>query len=198
MLFACLILAHAVVAQAPAQVEIKIHHMRASKALEIIERANPNTAPIPGLEANDKAGTVSVTGTPEVVKEVQDLTKLIDVPRKRISVKVTVDSEVDKESFQISARIWNMQEWTTSDGDTGIKLVLQPRINDDNSVTMHIVCGRPTVTSLEETMRMKLGSSRTLSVGSQVSRVIRQGPDGKFTDKLIEVPEPKITIQVDK
>src|ERR1019366_10736502 len=99
MLFACFILAHAVIDQTPPPVEIKIHHMRASKALEIIERSNPNTIPMPGLEANDKAGTVLVSASPQVVQQVREIAKLIDVPRKRISVKISIDSETDKESF---------------------------------------------------------------------------------------------------
>jgi len=197
MLFACLVIAHAVYDQSAEPVEVKIHHMRASKALEIIEQSNPKSLPAKSMDADDSKGSVTVSGSPEMVKEFRDLAKLIDIPRKRLSIKVTVDSEVDKESYQVSAKIWNNQKWKTSDGDTGITVAVEPRLSDHNTVTLMVVCGHDGVSSIQETFRMKFGTSRTLTLGSQISRMAHQQPDGSYKFKIVSVPEPKITIRVD-
>jgi type II secretory pathway component GspD/PulD (secretin) len=198
MLFACFIIAQIGGDQPTPPVEIKIHYMRPSKALEIIEQSNANSVPPRGVEADDAKGSILVYGNSKTVQEVRDIAKLIDVPRKKLSIKVTVDSEADKESYQVSAKIWNNQKWKTGDGDTGITVAVQPRISEGNNVTMMVICGREGSTSVQEVFRMKMGSSRTITLGSQVSKILRQGSDGQFNLEQKAVPEPKVTITVDK
>src|SRR5580704_4847361 len=117
MTFACFIIATASCAQTPTPVEVQIHHVRASKALELMNQAYSPSLKSANLQADDAKGLLTVQGTPETVQEVRQLVKLFDHARRKLSIRVSVDSEVDKESYQVSAKIMEMQQWKTVDGD---------------------------------------------------------------------------------
>jgi type II secretory pathway component GspD/PulD (secretin) len=197
MLFACFFIATAVAPQNTIPVEVKIHYMRASKALDLIKQSYTPSLRAAQLEADDAKGVVSIQGSQDNVQEVRQYAKLIDHPRRKLSVKVTVDSEADKESYQVSAKIMENQKWKTSDGDTGVTVAVQPRINADRTITMFLVCERAGSNSVQETLRVKAGTSRTFTIGSQVSKEFRQQTDGTFKLNAKAVPDPKITIRVD-
>ncbi len=196
MIFACFVFASALAQQSGAPVELKISHLRASRALEIIRRGDLSSLHGAKIEADDAAGSLSITGNADSVKEVRDIAKLIDVPRKTVAIKVTVDSEMDKETYQVSTKIYDMQMWKTSDSDTGVTVAIKPRINDDGSTTLFLVYGLEGANSVSATVRMKSRESKSFTLGAKVSKEYHQQPDGTFKGKAISQPQPKITIQV--
>jgi type II secretory pathway component GspD/PulD (secretin) len=195
MIFCYLLAAHLLNGQEPVSVELKINHRRASQVLEIMERSE--MIKTVNLNADDLKGCLNIQASPEVVNEVKGIVKLIDVPRTRLSVKVTIDSSIDKEVYQVSTKIFSRQRWTTGDGDTGINLAIEPRLNPDKTVTLLFNCERKGSSSLNEVLRMKLGSSHTFIIGSQTSSSIRLQDDGKISRKTTTLPEPKVTIRID-
>ena len=150
-----------------------------------------------GISADDAKGCLIVQGSPQTVKDVRDLVKLLDVARKKLSVRVSVDSNADKESYQVSTKIYDRQKWTTGDGDTGIHVSVEPRLNPDHTVTLLVNCERRGSSTLSEVFRMKLGTSHTIGIGGHQAQTLSRETDGKFKMQTSSVPDPKVTIRVD-
>ena len=190
MLFACFIIAAARFAVPLDHAELKIQFNRPSKILDKIETlTNAN------IKADDAHGLLIFDGSAEDIKQAQVYAAMFDVHRRRIGVSVTVESEEDKITYQVSAKLLNNQMWETSDGDTGVSVTVQPRINNDNTVTLYLNYGIGKTKPRQVVVRVKTGALQTFSVGSDEARQTRQRPEGGFEIKSVPVPVPKITIR---
>lgn len=190
MLFACFIIAAARYVAPLDHAELKVHFVRPSKLLERIGALSDEN-----VKADDLRGVLLVEGSAEDIKQIQTLVSAFDVQRRKVSVSVTVESLVDKTTYQVSAKLLNYQEWQTSDGDTGVLVSVTPRINDDNTVTLFMQYGQEKARLARTVLRLKAGSSYTFLVGSDESRQTRHRPEGGIEIKSIPIPVPKITIR---
>ena len=197
MIFACLFIAAAVGTQTPIHTEVKIHYVRPTKVVEFIERGTLFSLDAARIEADDVKSVVIVDGTPQKVDEIKQLINLFDIQRRKLSISVTVDSEVDKVSYQASAKVMNLQQWKTSDGDSGITVAVEPRINDDGTVTMMATIEQPGNQAVTVVFREKSGASRTITINNPLTAKSAQRPSGSIATKSTAPPAPTVTIRAD-
>ncbi len=199
MILGCLFIIHAVGVFQADSAEIPIHHMRASKALAFmqkLETADPNK-PV-SMVADDAKGLIIAKGNPDGIKDIRSVVNLIDVARRKVPIQVTISSEIEKISYDASATVLNTQAWSTSDSDTGVTAYIQPRINDDSTVTLYLalgtVIGKP---ELRMVYRMKPGESKTFSV-DRIGIDLRKDAEKSSSEKHGLVPDLKVKITLGK
>ncbi len=193
MLLTYLIASHSLLTyhQGSAQVEIPVHNRRASIILEMIEKGQLSR--IEGLKADDARGCVIAPGTPSEVADVQQLVRLFDVARKRLSVKLDINSPQDKETYSVSAKIYNNDAWKSTFGESGLQLTIAPRINADGTVTTFLNMQEKGQPELSFVYRMKTGTTHTFIMSSDPKNplsVDKQGTAPSLTS-------PAVTIQIE-
>jgi len=194
-----LFIAHALSFGQSDSAEIPIHHMRASKALAIVKRigtADPNE--LVTLSTDDAKGTILAKGNTRGIGWVRSYVELVDVARRQVSFSVSIDSEVDKQSYEVSAKILNDQEWKTSDGDTGVVLSLRPRVNDDGTTTFFGKFEANLEKATQVVFRLRSGASTTLSIGKNSLKAYDPKVDGQLKSWLTLQKNPTVTIHLDK
>jgi len=199
MVLTCLFIAHALTAKQTDSAVIPIHHMRASKALAFVQPLSSSDPDrLVTLSADDARGVILASGSSNGIKDVRSCVGLIDIARRKVSLRVSVDSDVDKESYELSAKILNGQMWKTSDADTGTSIAVTPRINNDGTVTLLVDCGTASVSVNHVVFRLKPGKSSSVSIGSNASVASKPGENAGSRGKRSPYStDPKITFRLD-
>ena len=115
--------------------------------------------------ADDARSVVLVSGTPAQVADAKAFLRLVDVPRKPLRLRVTVDSAADHLSWTVDATLVSGQRWKTSDDETGSEIVLDPRLDAAGRLQVSMIA-RSRGTELRSTLRLAKGQSRTVELGS--------------------------------
>ncbi len=180
-------------------VSIPVLHCRASKALErVMPLVSSDTSFHVDLTADDVTGEIRAKGPTDQIRTIRQYIALFDVERRTVSFKLKIQSRIDKINYEVSAKILNMQEWKTSDSDTGIAVGITPRINDGGTVTMAINFSRPGIKINQMVLRLMAGSHATLSVDSKSSISWSIQKDGTSIPSTAVSSDPTITIELCK
>ncbi|HWA82136.1 MAG TPA: hypothetical protein VG820_01790 [Fimbriimonadaceae bacterium] len=200
-----------------------VQHQRASKILGLVtggrlgERVALYVAPAtpgkaePGLglvpagvqsvKADDVAGTITIEGTPDGSKNLQDILALFDVEPRQVGAEVLLSSPADKWTLTTKTHLQNNAPWTIEDGVTGVKLTILARINADGTLTGMLTVGegkkaRSLVARVKnkEALHLKIVDDGTLGL-TWGFQTISTTPAKE--DKKPKVPEIDVTIQFD-
>ena len=197
MVLTCLFMAHALRALQIDVVEIPVLHTRPSLiAVELQPLVSTDADSHASLVADDSRGVLFVTGNPTEIKNLRTYVSMFDVARRRVSFGLKVESDVDKESYEVSACILNRQEWNTSDTDTGVSLSIDSRINDDNTVTFFVGYGTKNSRTAHEVIRLRIGEHSLLKTGSHPEKVRTPKSDGSMQEHLATIHDPRISISL--
>ena len=193
MVLTCIFAVQVLALQEIKQVEVPLRYRRPSRIIEILERS-PSKPPN-SIEADDIKGFVRITGSSSYIRGIQDLVKLCDLQRQKLSVKVSIDSDIDKQSYDVTTKIYDQQKWKTGDGDTGITLAVEPRLNQDNSVTIMTDLTSPGFPDIRWVYRARLGTSQTFVVDGLSHQIIPQSNSTARTPATSN-GGPRVTIRV--
>ena len=193
MLLTYLLACHALgmQSQGHAVVEIPVRNRRASTIVQMIERGE--LIKTKEISANDLRGCVITSGSPDEVKDLQQLVKLFDVVKRKLSVRLDIVSPIDKENYHIVADVYNNDKWKTICGDSGLAVALEPRLNSDGTVTAFLNFDTKENGTISLVYRMKVGSSHTFSMGSLPKE---SGADAK-PGKPLNGTDPTLTVRID-
>ena len=199
MIFTYLLAVHLLTAQKAESVEIPILHSRASKVLaKILPLTTTDSDLKVSLSADDPKGVIVAKGSANNIETIKTYLGLFDVERAKVSFKLTVESNEDKQSYEVSARILNNQEWKSSDSDTGISVSLTPRTTDDGTVTMFMASSTKDVAVSKVVFRLKHGESVAILLGKD-SALMQADRDknGNFVKWSGKLGSPKLTVKLD-
>jgi hypothetical protein len=177
--------------QGHAVVEIPVHNRRASTIVHMIERGE--LFKTSDISANDLRGCVITSGSPDELKDLQQLVRMFDVVKRKLSVKLDIHSPVDKENFHIVADVYNNDKWKTICGESGLSVAVEPRLNSDGTVTAFLNFDTKDAGTISLVYRMKVGSSHTFSMGSIPKE---SGPEVKQA-KASNGTDPTLTVRID-
>ena len=176
--------------------EVRMQHLRASKAVELIrtiEHADPNS-PV-SLSADDRKGVVIVKGSSRAIQDAKNLLALFDVERVHVPISLSIHSNIEKIDYSVTAQILNQQQWTSSDSDTGVSVGVCPRVNADGSVTVYMVLGMvKQEPELKMVYRFKRGEKHTFALDSFRKSNEENLPTLKEKEHL--APDVEVTIIV--
>jgi len=202
MVIAYLFIAHAIGFGQIDTVELAVHHTRATKTMTMLKKiASADPKELVTLTADDSRGIILARGSRRGIDWVREYLELLDVARLPVSFKITISSEVDHSSSEVSAKIPNAKEWKTSDGETGVTVTLTPRINDDATTTFmcEIRAGYgANTTSISTIFRLKTGQSQTISLGDIRSGFRESHTEKALNNKSAKLQEPVITVELEK
>lgn len=134
-------------------VEVPILHARPSRIVKVLETLP--ALPV-GMHANDPEGTVTLVGTASGISEIKTRINLFDVEARKVDLDLKVVSPIDHAEWKAKLTITNNRSWTGTDESTGVELKLQPRINDDGTVTVFVESKNPEFPHLSMVFRSKL------------------------------------------
>lgn len=172
-------------------VEIPVLHQRASRVLAKLDPSN-----FPGVElaADDIRGVIVANGSEDSIQMASTYIRVYDVLRRRIHLDVSVDSILDKLTFESSATVSNDEQWKTTESDIGIAVNIRPLINDDNTLSLLIELSSKTLKQVPGTVRVKNKEKAAFSVGNRKVQVIDSNLPGiKQTSKLNPY-DPKVNV----
>lgn len=193
MLITYLLACHAVgiQSQGHAVVEIPVHNRRPSAIVQIIERGE--LTKVTEISANDLRGCVITSGTPEEVRDLQQLVKMFDVVKRKLSVKLDINSPIDKETYHLVGDVYNNDKWKTVCGESGLTVAIQPRLNSDGTVTAFLNFETKDLGKISLVYRMKIGSTHSFnmrSVPKESSPETKEARSQKSSD-------PTLTVHID-
>ena len=191
MIFTCLLAFTTIGVHQTDTTTIPVRHQRASKLMAAIK---PLEEPGVTLTADDTKGIITVKGKPDQMKATRSYVELFDVARRRLTVKLSVQSEDDKTSYEVSANILNMQEWETSDKEIGLSVSVVPRINADGTITLAVQFLWPNSSLVKSIYRVKQGETVSYSAADPHLK-LGQTDSGV---QPVTASEPKIKITVVK
>lgn len=169
--------------------EIVLHHRRPSAVLAGIKGSFGAS-----LVAYDDRGAVGVSGTPKQIENAREYLRLIDVPRQRLLIRVTVTSPVDHLTWEVDVRLTSGQKWRTADEETGTEITLEPRVDANGSLNVSLLarCRGAEMTSM---LRLPKGGSRSLDMGDNRVQDVEIDPKGTVKVSEGKVALPTITVR---
>ena len=171
-----------------ARTEVVLHHRRPSS---IVSRAKGLGAT---LVPDDSRSLVIITGKSDAVKDAREFLRLMDVPRRSLSIRITVASPADHLVWTVDARLTSGQLWKTADGETGMEIAIEPRLDADGTLNVRLFARRAGG-DLTSNFRLAKGKQLTLDLGERiVQNIVVTG--GKLDSvKESSEPLPKVTIR---
>lgn len=170
------------------RIEVILEHRRPSS---LIGGAKPLGATV---VADDDRSSVAISGTPTQVDATRNFIKLMDVPRRSLFFRVTVNSPADHLTWDVDAHLVSGQRWRTSDDETDSEIVMAPRVDAAGRLVVSLAASCHGV-KLTTSMRLDKGSSQTLAFGKQLVQMIRVDAAGKAEVSEHGLALPTVTVR---
>jgi hypothetical protein len=148
-----------------------------------------------GLEwtVDDTRSVIKVRGSKTDIEHARTYLALFDVRPRKVSLKIEIDSLLDKSHFTSILAATNNQSYVLADPESGVKISLSPRINDDNTVSLFSATTYGDHTT-SYVARLKFGA--TMFFYGDAGPQLPEGPDGLEIAKPRKSYLPVIRVQI--
>ena len=122
----------------PAQEEVKVevHKRRPSKIMKQLQQVVGLLPLEVQVSADDEKSVLIFRGKQKDLEFISQTVALFDISPRQARIDFTVNSPLDKLHYEGSITLSNNATHTFTETETGLKLSLTPRINDDGSITI--------------------------------------------------------------
>jgi type II secretory pathway component GspD/PulD (secretin) len=124
----------------PAQDEltVEVHRQRPSKVMKWLQQGVELLPQGVQVSADDEKSVLIFRGSQKDLQYLGQTVALFDVEARKVRFDYTVKSPLDKISYEGSITLSSSMTHTFTENETGLKLSLTPRVNEDGSITVRV------------------------------------------------------------
>ncbi len=185
--------------QADVVVEVPVHNMRPSKLVAQLPLKHSQTPQALQVTVTplDERGTIRLFGDQEDVAVLKRSIEMMDVRPKDLRLRIQVESPLDKVDYDVIAHLRNNQMWKMTDGDTGVTVGVQPRLDDAGILTIMLQLG-DAVNGQTSMIRLKPGETAKVQLSNQRKAAYVELPDGSVLKSEQVLPGSIVRLTYEK